>query len=259
MSSVKSRAAWRCSQIGATLLLMSAAAIVRAEAPKFDGRGWTVGHQQQNGKQSLIEYVLPGQTVENWKELVTSSLFFQPVPVAPFVEKLHASLAQGCPSLVWNMIRQDEKTAIYEWRDSGCGGFEATSELARVTIEGGALYRLAYSVKGPLTAERRKQWLAILGQTPIAEASAREPAWEGKPEVQNSEQAARLAKFTEGFLTHVRRTGSPCPNPAKAELKDQMPGPQGPLTKWLLECSDGAQYTVLLQPNGAMSAFPARK
>ena len=218
-----------------------------------------MGHQQQNGKQSLIEYVLPGQTVENWKELVTSSLFFQPVPVAPFVEKLHASLAQGCPSLVWNMIRQDEKTAIYEWRDSGCGGFEPTSELARVTIERDGLYRLAYSVKGPLTAERRKQWLAILGQTPLAEATARERHGRERPRCRIPSRPRAWQNSPQAFLTLVRRTGSPCPNPAKAELKDQMPGPQGPLTEWLLECSDGARYTVLLQPNGAMSAFPARK
>ncbi len=255
MSPVKSRAAWRCSQIGAALLLMSAGAIVRAEAPKFDGRGWTVGHQQQNGKQSLIEYVLPGQTVENWKELVTSSLFFQPVPVAPFVEKLHASLAQGCPSLVWNMIRQDEKTVIYEWRDSGCGGFEATSELARVTIERGGLYRLAYSVKGPLTAERRKQWLAILGQTPIAESTARERAHEERPAAQDPEQAARVAKVTEVLANFVRQNGHTCANPAKAGLQETTPGPQGVLSEWRLQCAAGERYTIWAQPNGSLTVF----
>jgi hypothetical protein len=259
MSHLKSRAGRRWVQLGAALLLMSATSTVSAETPKFDGRRWTVGHQQQNSKRSIIEYVLPGQTVENWKELVTSSLFFQAVPLAPFLEKLRASLSQDCPSLVWTVIQQHEKTAIVEWRDSGCGGFEPTSELDRVTIEGASLYRLAYSVKGPLTAERRKQWLAILGQTPLVEASARETAREGTPAAQDPEQAARMAKATQVLVGFMRQSGQPCADPARAEIKDQMPGPQGPLTEFLLECSDGPRYTILVQPSGAMTAFPARK
>ena len=51
-----------------------------AQTPAFDGRGWVVGHQQRNANESLTEYVLPGQTVDNWRELVTSTVFFQPVP-----------------------------------------------------------------------------------------------------------------------------------------------------------------------------------
>jgi hypothetical protein len=78
-------AAWRWSQIGAASLLLGAGAPASAQSPSFDGRGWTVGHQQRNGSQSLTEYVLPGQTVENWRELVTSTVFFQPIPPARFV------------------------------------------------------------------------------------------------------------------------------------------------------------------------------
>jgi hypothetical protein len=89
MANVKSPAAWRWHQMGAALLLVSAGVTMSAEAPKFDGRGWVVGHQQRNGTRSITEYVLPGQTVENWKELVTSEVFSPPVPVAPFLEKLH--------------------------------------------------------------------------------------------------------------------------------------------------------------------------
>jgi hypothetical protein len=258
MSELKSRA-WRWGLIGAASVLLCAESTAIAETPKFDGRGWVVGHQQQNGVQSIIEYVLPGQTVENWKELVTSTLFFQAVPLAPFVDELRASLAQGCPSLAWTVIRQDEKTAIVEWRDSGCGGFEPSAELTRLTIEGNGLYRLAYSAKGTFTAERRTQWLAILGQSPPAEASARETAREGRPAGQDPEQAARMAKATEVLMGFVRQGGHPCAGPAKAEIEDQTPGPQGPLSEWLLECSDGARYTVLVQPSGAMTAFPVRK
>jgi len=40
------------SRISAALLLLAASTVlVAAEAPKFDGRGWTVGHHQKNARQ----------------------------------------------------------------------------------------------------------------------------------------------------------------------------------------------------------------
>ncbi len=256
-------AVWRWGRLGAaSLLLLSAAATASAQAPRFDGRGWAVGHQQSNDEQSLTEYVLPGQTVENWRELVTSQVFFQPVPLARLLEKSHAAAAQGCPSLVWNVIQQDEKTAIYEWRDSGCGGFEPQHELARVTIERDGLYRLAYAakMKRPLPADRRNQWLAILGQVPLAEGAVRGSAPERRPAPAASGNTGLAPKeTTEALAAGVQRSGWPCPGGSKSELRGLTQGPQGPLRLWLVECSNGAQYSVMVDPSGAITAFPRPK
>jgi hypothetical protein len=246
------------------LLLAASATSVAAEAPKFDGRGWTVGHQQKNARQTLTEYTLPGQTVENWKELVTSSVFPQPVPIAPFVEKLRSSLSQGCPSLVWNTIRQDERTAVFEWWDAGCGGYPPTYEMDRVTIEQDGLFRLAYAVKvnGPLAPERRKEWLAILGQIPLAERSPGGATQAGTPAASapDSSAAPPLRKLSaEELAAGVRRSGWPCAAGVKSAVKGQIQGPQGLLTAWVLDCSDGQQYTVLVDPRGSMTSFPTPK
>jgi len=48
---------------GGLLLWMVSAHAISAEGPRFDGRDWTVGNHQENGREILIEYVLPGQTV----------------------------------------------------------------------------------------------------------------------------------------------------------------------------------------------------
>src|SRR4029453_19614506 len=143
---------------GLVLAVVPAAA---RQAPAFAGRGWVVGHQQRNANESLTEYVLPGQTVDNWRELVTSTVFFQPVPVERLVDRIHTMMSKDCPSLVWNVIRRDEKTILFEWRDSGCGGDEPQTELDRVTIEKDGLYRLAYAakMKGPVPADRGTQGL----------------------------------------------------------------------------------------------------
>jgi hypothetical protein len=242
--------------IGAAfLLILSAITPANAQTPGFDGRGWAVGNRESNGVQTLIEYVLPGQNVENWRELVTSQVFSPAVPLAPFVERLRASLSQGCPSLVWNVIRHEEKTLIYEWRDSGCGGFEPQYELGRITIEERSLYRLAYAIKTkkPLSADKRSAWLEILERVPPAERAVSASA--------NAAEQSRPAdaQATQQLAARVNFSGLPCPAGRKSEIKRQEPGPAGPLTIWLLECTNGAEYTVLVDPFGAVSAFPASK
>jgi len=239
----------------AILLILGAVTAANAQPPTFDGRGWTVGNRQSNGTQTLVEYVLPGQNVDNWRELVTSQVFSQAVPVAPFVERLRASLSQGCPSLVWSVIRQDQQTLIYEWRDSGCGGFEPQYEVGRVTIDGRSLYRLAYAIKTktPLAAEKRSAWIELLARVPLAEGTiaASTDVAEPSPLVQ--------MRVTRALAERVHFSGMPCPSGRKSELKRQEPGPAGPLTVWLLECTNGAQYSVMVDPSGAVTAFPAPK
>jgi hypothetical protein len=254
MRPTSSRRAWLA---GMSVVLGLSGTVAFGDGPAFDGRGWTVGNQQRNALQSLTEYVLPGQTVENWKELVTSTIFAQPVPIAPFVERLRASLSQGCPSLVWRPIRQDERTAIFEWWDAGCGGFEPTYEMDRVTIEKDGLYRLAYAakIKGPLVAERRKEWLAILGQTPPVERSVSGASIAAASAPGGAAPSPKKLSAEE-LAGGVRRSGWPCPVGVKSEVKGQIQGPQGPLTTWVLDCSNGQQYTVLVDPAGSMTSFP---
>jgi hypothetical protein len=242
-------------QFAAAWLLVSVSVAASPDTPKFDGRGWTVGHQQQNDFQSITEFVLPGQTVDNWKEMVTSEVYFRPIPMPAFVDRMKAKLANGCPSLVFTVIRQDDKSAVVEWRDSGCGGFDASSEVARYSIEKEGLYRLAYTVKGSMKTERRKDWMAILDQTPLAEGAFRAKR-QTRTEGQDPEQAARMAKVSQILAGFIRQGLNPCTNP-KAELKEQTPGPAGPLTEFLLECSEG-RYTIMVAPNGAMTSWPAK-
>jgi hypothetical protein len=239
----------------AFLLTAGGFTLASAQTPGFDGRGWTVGHRQSNETQTLTEYVLPGQNVDNWRELVTSQVFSQPIPVAPFMQVLRAKLSDNCPSLVWNVIRQDEKTVIYEWRDSGCGGSEPQYEVGRVTLEGGRLYRLAYASKSksPLAAEKRNAWLDILARVPRAEGTVSASA--EAPEL----SPLQKMRVTRALAERVHFSGLPCPSGRTSELKKQEPGPAGPLMTWLLECTNGAQYTVIVDPFGGVSAFAASK
>jgi hypothetical protein len=235
---------------------------VAAQTPAFDGRGWVVGHQQQNANESLTEYVLPGQTVDNWRELVTSTVFFQPVPVERLVDQIHTLMSKDCPSLVWNVIRRDEKTIVFEWRDSGCGGFEPQTELDRVTLEKDGLYRLAYAVKTktPLPPDRRKQWLALLDEVPLAEGRVDAPAPPARqapaPPAGPSNAAQQLS--AEQLAAGIRNVGWTCVAPVKSEPKGLTaePGPKGRFFVYAVECANAQRYTVLVDPTGAITSFP---
>lgn len=252
MAYLKSQAARKHSGIGAAwFLLVSVAMAAGPDAPKFDGRTWTVGHQQRNSNQSITEYVLPGQTVENWKELVTSEVYFKAIPMSAVIRMFEAKLSRGCPSLVFTVIKQDEQAALIEWRDSGCGGFEPSSELARFAIEQDRVYRLAYSVKGSLRPEKRQEWMRILGETPLVERAARDD--DDRSQAEDPDRVAAMAKATQVLAGFVRQSGHPCVNP-HAELKEVTPGPAGALSEWLLECKE-ARFTIFVQPNGAMTAM----
>jgi len=251
--------------VGGVLVLMAAGrSASAADVPKFDGRGWTVGNHERNAAQSLTEYVLPGQTVDAWKELVTSTVFLRPVPIDALIDQIHRSMSQGCPSLIWKVVQQDQKTAVFEWRGSGCGGFEPQNELDRLSLEKDGLYRLAYAikVKGPLPAAKRTQWLAILNQTPLAEGvlAPSPQSARAAPTAPNTRATAPVKKLsTEELAAGVRQSGWTCPAGTKSELKGQIPGPQGPLATWVLSCSNGQQYTVLVDPSGAMTSFQQPK
>jgi hypothetical protein len=246
------------------VVLLSTASLqpvtVSSQTPQFDGRGWAVGNHQETDRESLTEYVLPGQTVDTWRELVTSTVFVQPVPIAAFVERIHTLMAKDCPSLEWNVIQEDERTALFEFRDAGCGGFEAQHELDRVTIEPDGLYRLAYAAKtkAPLPEERRKQWLALLTQTPLVERAGGVRAQPGKRSaggLDNATLAAAQKIATDQLAAAVRKSGGTCPAGVKSEVKGKTAGPQGPLIESIVECSNGQRYTVFIDPSGSVTSF----
>ena len=113
-------------------------------------------------------------------------------------------------------------------------------------------------VQGAPRAERRKAWLAILNQVPLAERS---PAGAGPaasaPEAGRGPAMRKLS--AEELAAGVRRSGWPCATGVKSALKGQIQGPQGPFTTWVLEGSDGQEYTGMVDPRGSTTSFPTPK
>ncbi len=244
----------------AATLFGSVAASAGPAAPRFDGRDWTVGHYVRNQRQDLTEYVLPGESVENWRELITRTDFNDPthlVSLSAFVDQIHVSLAAGCPSLTWKVIKQEENAINFEWHDSGCGGFAAQFELDRIVVTSRGISRLAYAVKAnePPTAERQKIWFDILRRD-LVEDRMIEAAGAPTPSAPTP-SAPPTSKPSNSDPTHkelfaaIVKSGWIC----KAVTKAQAMVPKGPLRYWIVECSGGVKYSVLIDRNGAMTIF----
>ncbi len=249
-----------CLAVIVAMLFGATAAIAGAAAPRFDGRAWTVGHHGQNQRQDLTEYVLPGESVENWRELITRTDFNDPthlVSLSAFVDQIHVSLAAGCPSLTWKVIKQEQNAINFEWHDSGCGGFAAQFELDRIVVTSRGISRLAYAVKAnePATAERQKIWFDILRRdlvedTMIEAAGVPTPSAPTPSAPPTSRPSISDPTHKELFAAIVK-SGWIC----EAVTKAQAMVPKGPLRYWIVECSGGVKYSVLIDRNGAMTIF----
>ncbi len=88
--------------------------------PIFDDRVWKLGYTATQGDQTLWEYVLSGETVENWSELITVQSFTgsqgSTAPAEAMRRVRDATLHQ-CPDAMWNAIRESETEVLFEWRE----------------------------------------------------------------------------------------------------------------------------------------------
>jgi hypothetical protein len=135
----------------------------------FDGRAWKLGHQAATRHGAIREYVLPGQTVQKWTELVTSVYFVSAMAPRPFFEEVRKKLSTGCPSLQVTILEESPDTILFEWQHGGCQGFPAQHEIRRITTELTGTYTLSFVEKTyQMAAEKRAAWLGIIKSAKLA-------------------------------------------------------------------------------------------
>jgi len=129
----------------------------------FDSRQWQVGYQAANPQEAIREYVLSGQTVQNWSELVTSQYFARDIAPRVLFEQFRRNISHGCPSLRVAIIEESSDTIIFEWQLDGCQGFPAQHEIRRIATGRTGTLTLSFVEKTrQLTAEKRSTWISII-------------------------------------------------------------------------------------------------
>jgi hypothetical protein len=130
---------------------------------RFDGREWQLVHQEANSTASIREYVLEGQTVEKWTELVTSQKMSTRMTVEDYFENIMRR-NPNCPSMKVSVIDQKPGTIIFKGKHGACGGFEPGEYLQRISQIDSGILHLTFAQKDRLTHENLRNWTEILKQ-----------------------------------------------------------------------------------------------
>ena len=135
----------------------------------FDGRDWVADYETSNEQQSLVEYVLKGETVNNWSELVTAHTSFglqqiaTPEEVMENTRKQLQLALQMRPSLEWDVLRKGANDVMYEWSVTDDPQQGDQHEIARIISGKKAIYTIRYTTKNvPISPEKRQEWIDLL-------------------------------------------------------------------------------------------------
>ncbi len=142
----------------------------------FDSRAWREGYAARTPQMEITEYVLPGEVVEAWTELVTVQRMpgaaERMTPQESMNGARKATLEQ-CPSTTWTVLRQEKEEVLYQWEHRKCRGFADQFEVAKKYRDGSALVRVSWVTKKlPVTEETRASWIKIIGEYPGEKAAS---------------------------------------------------------------------------------------
>ena len=119
-------------------------------------RNWQIGHNARNDQLQVTEYVLPGQTVHDWKELLTRQMFVDPtskISLSRLLEVIRRGFGSDCKDMQWTIIKQTDREATVGWSHSGCAKYPAQAERFLFTRTPAGLCRWAYTTKSPPLAQ----------------------------------------------------------------------------------------------------------
>jgi hypothetical protein len=138
-----------------------------------DEREWKEGHSTKGTNPLTIEYVIPGETVQNWSELVTVqilsnvSLNIDAARFVAAVEKQHRSKTPGCAVVAQRVLASTPTSVMYEQSLVNCAPFRDEFSVRKVIRGPLAISEVSYAKTSELTDEEKKKWLEIVGKTDL--------------------------------------------------------------------------------------------
>jgi len=128
---------------------------------------WEIGYSHEDDVQSIDEFVRPGQTVENWTELVTVQRHKKAAGLGSVDDQIAAhrtDLVARCPHSTVEVIRQTPDGVMYEAHVVNCRQGADEHALARVFDGTSNRFLVSYAVRGAvtMTPQRRAEWIEKL-------------------------------------------------------------------------------------------------
>ncbi len=129
---------------------------------EFDSRPWKIGNQGADPLQVIRKYILPGQSVDDWTELVTSH-YIKGRSTFSLKEYFEEKIKDPqYPSLKLSLIKEEPDKIIYEGSHGGCFSVREAAYIALITRKEWGMLMLTFCQKGQLSRENRNNWLEIL-------------------------------------------------------------------------------------------------
>jgi len=96
---------------------------------EFDGREWVAAHCDADDDRMIVEYLVNGESPENWTELVTTNAFpvrQEPGAVAFLRDFYHTNVAKSCAQARWEELYNSDSMSICVWDLEACLGPDGT-------------------------------------------------------------------------------------------------------------------------------------
>jgi hypothetical protein len=165
--------------LGAAFPVDAFAKTVRADiAPeslvfKTDERDWQVGFQNQAGNQAIAQFVLPGESVKEWTDMITINTFSgltEEDIIKKYSEFSRKTIVEKCREVDWKVIAENKDSSLYVWTAKGCGGWPDQSEVVRALRGKQGLYIMHYGSRTlPLPLSRRDEWIKLFENADLVE------------------------------------------------------------------------------------------
>lgn len=141
----------------------------------FDQREWKVGYNSEQAGQRITEFIIPGETVETWTELVTTQAFpgaQKRMGVEDLMRRAKKATLDDCPGAMWKVIEQHEDEILYESQTTNCRSLADEYEVAKIIKGNAAIHRVAYDArKITVPEEKRIQWRELIRKARLDSAS----------------------------------------------------------------------------------------
>ncbi len=133
----------------------------------FDQRHWVSAWDQKTPNMVTVEYIVSGDNLNSWKELVTSQFVpgtKQRLTPPQYANSVMNTLKKQFPKIQTQYLIKTEKEVIFEFKMSQPAAM-AQHEIQRAFLGKDGMYIVHYAIKKPdMGTTANKKWLHLLKQ-----------------------------------------------------------------------------------------------
>lgn len=138
-----------------------------------DDRDWQQGHSDGEGNRFLLEYVLPGETVQDWSELVSVQVLSNAsldLSAAGFVESIaaaHQAAAPRCADVRHEILESGPTEVLFRQALSKCAPLRDEYSVRKVIRGPRSLTEVSYARTSDFDAVELTKWTEIVSRARI--------------------------------------------------------------------------------------------